>query len=103
LEKVSSEDIPRMMVAYEPIWAIGTGKVCEADEANRICALIRNLLNQAGLGDQTRILYGGSVKPDNTLQIMRQPDIDGALIGGASLSVDSFMDIVQQAGNVYAH
>ena len=78
-----------LIVAYEPIWAIGTGKTCEAMEANKICKLIRNLV---GFEDIT-IQYGGSVKPDNIDEIMSMHDIDGVLVGGASLDPVSFARI----------
>lgn len=98
---VSSVDASRLVIAYEPVWAIGTGRVCEADEAGRVCALIRRHLRsestQPALADATRILYGGSVKPDNIESLIAQPDIDGALVGGASLDVDSFYRIIENA------
>ena len=78
-----------LIVAYEPIWAIGTGKTCEAVEANKICKLIRNLV---GYEDIT-VQYGGSVKPDNIDEIMSMDDIDGVLVGGASLDPISFARI----------
>lgn len=87
-----------LVLAYEPVWAIGTGRVCEADEAGRVCKLIRDLLRSklgnSAWADRTRILYGGSVKPDNVKSLMAQPDIDGALVGGASLDVDSFYALI---------
>jgi triosephosphate isomerase len=97
LSQITAQDIPKIIVAYEPVWAIGTGKVCEAPEANRVCTLIRRFLNEFGAGEQTRILYGGSVKPDNTQALMSQSDIDGGLVGGASLEPDSFFGIIEQA------
>jgi triosephosphate isomerase len=93
----------RLVIAYEPVWAIGTGRVCEADEAGRVCGLIRHHLREsapAGLADATRILYGGSVKPENTQALMAQPDIDGALVGGASLDADSFYRIIEKTTSV---
>jgi triosephosphate isomerase len=95
LNVISASDIPKIVVAYEPVWAIGTGKVCEAPEANRVCGVIRKLLGQAGA--QTRVLYGGSVKPDNTQGLMSQSDIDGGLVGGASLEAESFFGIIEKA------
>jgi triosephosphate isomerase len=97
LSQITAQDVPKIVVAYEPVWAIGTGKVCEAPEANRVCALIRHLLNEYGDGEQTRVLYGGSVKPDNTQLLMSQSDIDGGLVGGASLEAESFFGIIEQA------
>jgi len=97
LEQLSPEDYAKVVFAYEPVWAIGTGKVCEADEANRVCKLIRQLIAESGPAEQTRILYGGSVKPDNTAGLMGQSDIDGGLVGGASLEPDSFFGIIDRA------
>jgi triosephosphate isomerase len=97
LGEASTPDLSKIIVAYEPVWAIGTGKVCDAAEANRVCALIRHYLGEAAPADKTRILYGGSVKPDNAQSLMSQSDIDGALVGGASLEADSFYGIIEQA------
>ena len=83
-------DQENLVIAYEPIWAIGTGDTCEATEANRVIGLIRNQLNN----HQVSIQYGGSVKPNNIDDIMEQPEIDGALVGGASLESTSFARIV---------
>ena len=83
-------DQRNLVIAYEPIWAIGTGDTCEAVEANRVIGLIRSLLQNADVPIQ----YGGSVKPSNVDEIMAQPEIDGALVGGASLEPDSFARIV---------
>lgn len=85
-----------LAVAYEPVWAIGTGKTCPADEAQRVCALIRDTLG-AERGDGTHVLYGGSVKPDNAAELFGQPDVDGGLVGGASLEAESFLAIVRAA------
>lgn len=98
LEGLAPEQLARVVVAYEPVWAIGTGKVCDSDEANRVCALIRGAL--AKLADeataqQIRILYGGSMKPENAEELLAKSDIDGGLIGGASLKVDSFLAIAE--------
>ena len=82
-------DPRHLVVAYEPIWAIGTGKTCAASEANRICAQIRTWVGEPALVVQ----YGGSVKPDNIDQIMAQSDIDGVLVGGASLDPEGFARI----------
>jgi triosephosphate isomerase len=78
------------VIAYEPIWAIGTGDTCDADEANRIIGLIRSKLDNPNV----TIQYGGSVKPGNIDEIMAQPEIDGALVGGASLQAADFARIV---------
>lgn len=83
-------DGTRLIVAYEPIWAIGTGATCEASEANRIIGIIRQQLPNS----EAPIQYGGSVKPGNIDEIMQQPEIDGVLVGGASLEPDSFARIV---------
>ncbi|MEM9162969.1 MAG: triose-phosphate isomerase [Cyanobacteria bacterium P01_F01_bin.4] len=83
-------DQENLVIAYEPIWAIGTGDTCESEEANRVIGLIRSLLNNP----EVPIQYGGSVKPSNVDEIMAQPEIDGALVGGASLEPDSFARLV---------
>lgn len=89
LKAALSEFDGRFVVAYEPVWAIGTGDVCEPDEAEERCAMIREITH-----GQARVLYGGSVKPDNARALLSQPSIDGALVGGASLSADDFTRIV---------
>ena len=83
-------DRNNLVIAYEPIWAIGTGDTCKSDEANRVIGVIRQQLNNKDISIQ----YGGSVKPDNVDEIMSQPEIDGALVGGASLTASSFARIV---------
>ncbi len=83
-------DQTNLVIAYEPIWAIGTGDTCATEEANRVIGIIRQQLTNA----QVTIQYGGSVKPDNIDEIMEQPEIDGVLVGGASLSAESFSRIV---------
>jgi len=83
-------DQDNLVIAYEPIWAIGTGDTCEAEEANRVIGNIRKLLKNPDV----TIQYGGSVKPSNVDELMAQPEIDGALVGGASLEADSFARIV---------
>ena len=88
------------MIAYEPIWAIGTGLTATPEQAQHVHAIIRDFLSDL-LGDtvaaQTRIQYGGSVKPDNAAELLAEPDIDGALVGGAALDPDSFAAIVMAA------
>lgn len=94
---ISAADVSRSVIAYEPIWAIGTGKVATPQQAEDMCRLIRLTIAEEyspEVADCVTILYGGSVKPDNAGQIMAMEDIDGALVGGASLDPQSFMDIV---------
>ncbi len=91
------KEMERIVIAYEPIWAIGTGKTATPDQANEVHSYIRNLLSKiihTETAAKTRILYGGSVKPSNAQELMVQEDIDGALVGGASLTVDSFSGII---------
>ena len=98
LGKVASAAIGKLVIAYEPIWAIGTGKTASPDQAQAAHAHLRNWLRDRynpRTAEATRILYGGSVKPDNVDQLMAQPDIDGALVGGASLQADGFSRIVR--------
>lgn len=97
VEIASPSDI---VIAYEPVWAIGTGKVATPEDAQEVHAFIRELLKSmwGKLADEIRILYGGSVKPDNVAPLVAQPDIDGALVGGASLKAESFVEIVKNAG-----
>lgn len=100
LQNVAPRDFSRLVIAYEPVWAIGTGKVCEAPEAGRVCSLIRQtLIELAGEANaQTiRILYGGSMKPDNAASLLAQADIDGGLVGGASLQAASFAQLAEIA------
>jgi triosephosphate isomerase len=90
LAGVKQEQIDALVVAYEPIWAIGTGRTATSEDAQAVCATIREIV-----GTSTRIQYGGSVKPTNIAELMAMPDIDGALVGGASLDPDEFARIVQ--------
>lgn len=96
LEGLSSEAVSQVVIAYEPIWAIGTGKSANTEIAQNTCALIRKAVRDVfgDAADQLRIQYGGSVKPENIKEYLAQPDIDGALIGGASLKADSFTAII---------
>jgi triosephosphate isomerase (TIM) len=88
-----------VVIAYEPIWAIGTGRTATPEQAQEACAFIRDTLRTRGApADEVRILYGGSVKPANAAELMSQPDIDGALVGGASLDAEDFAAIVEAAG-----
>lgn len=98
LSGFTAEDAKRLVVAYEPVWAIGTGKVATTAQAQEVHAHIRRLLAELfgqPLAAGVRIQYGGSVKPDNAADLMSQPDIDGALVGGASLKADDFAKIVK--------
>ncbi|HEX2701530.1 MAG TPA: triose-phosphate isomerase [Acidimicrobiales bacterium] len=97
LAGLSAEQIAAMVIAYEPIWAIGTGRTATADDAQAMCALIRTTVGDIAdeASSSIRIQYGGSVKPANTAELMAQPDIDGALVGGASLDADDFARIVR--------
>jgi len=94
---VRTADAERCVVAYEPIWCIGTGRTATPDDADATIGVIREALRSlfAGVADHIRILYGGSVKPGNIAELMRRPEIDGALVGGASLEPDDFARIVQ--------
>jgi triosephosphate isomerase len=89
-----------LVLAYEPVWAIGTGKTAKASDAQQVHAFLRDRLRHryAEAADAVRILYGGSVKPDNAAELLAQPDIDGALVGGASLDAGGFARIIQAAG-----
>jgi triosephosphate isomerase (EC 5.3.1.1) len=91
------ESFAKAVIAYEPVWAIGTGKVATDDQAQEVHAYIRNKLAQldAGIAENMQILYGGSVKPGNATALFAMPDIDGGLIGGASLDGDAFLSIYQ--------
>ncbi len=103
LDGISSDDIAKSVIAYEPIWAIGTGKTCDANEANRVIAMIRNVVKEvagANAADSIRILYGGSVKPSTIEEQMSKSDIDGALVGGASLTAESFNEIISNTMKV---
>jgi len=99
LEKVSDERLADVVIAYEPIWAIGTGKVATPEIAQEAIAFIRALVGDRSpeAAERARILYGGSVKPDNAAEILAQPDVDGALVGGASLDPEGFARIVAAA------
>lgn len=100
LDGLSADAMTNVVIAYEPIWAIGTGKSASAEQANEIIAMIRNTvrnLYSGDVADALRIQYGGSVKPNNMAEYMAQPDIDGALVGGASLKVPDFTQLVKIA------
>ena len=98
---LTNEQFQRLVIAYEPVWAIGTGKVATPEQAQEAHAFVRTKLRQLygdKIADTTPILYGGSVTPETTAGLMSQPDVDGALVGGASLKADSFVAIVKAAG-----
>jgi triosephosphate isomerase len=100
LAGLSVEDMLKVIIAYEPVWAIGTGNTATPEQAQEVHKFIRALLVKmysTEVAEQIIIQYGGSVKPDNTRELMNQEDIDGALVGGASLDVKSFSEIVRQA------
>jgi len=97
LAAVESIRLHDVVIAYEPIWAIGTGRTATPEQAQDACAFIRDVLRERGSGDAVRILYGGSVKPANAAELLAQPDIDGALVGGAALDPDDFAAIVEAA------
>lgn len=96
---IAREDLPRTVVAYEPVWAIGTGKTATPEQAQAVHRLIRDLLaaSHGTAAHDLRILYGGSVKPDNARELFSRPDIDGGLVGGASLKAESFATIIDAA------
>jgi triosephosphate isomerase len=94
---LKEEEIKQVVIAYEPVWAIGTGETASSEQAQEMHAYIRTILTEkygAETADSISILYGGSCKPDNAKELFSQPDIDGGLIGGASLVVDSFIQII---------
>ena len=97
LKDVKPKDLEKIVIAYEPIWAIGTGKTATAEQANEVIAEIRNVVREmfGELADKVRIQYGGSVKPANVAEIMGQSDIDGALVGGASLKPADFLGLLK--------
>lgn len=101
LKGLASDDLGRLVVAYEPVWAIGTGRTATSAQAQEVHAVIRSNLAELfdpSLANETRILYGGSVKPDNIAELMRMPDVDGALVGGASLEAETFAAIIYHSG-----
>jgi triosephosphate isomerase len=100
LAGLSAEKVSAVVVAYEPVWAIGTGLTATPEQAQDVHALIRKLLSEAydsQLAEGTSILYGGSVKADNAAELMREKDVDGLLVGGASLKADDFVAIIEAA------
>jgi len=102
LAGLGAKELQETVVAYEPVWAIGTGKTATAEQAQEAHAFVRRVLSEISdeaTADKIRVQYGGSVKPDNARALMSQPDIDGALVGGASLDPRSFAQIVRGAGD----
>lgn len=96
------DDLENLTIAYEPIWAIGTGKTCSSEDAENMCKEIRNIINEkyGEISQQIRILYGGSVKPSNAGEILSKENIDGVLVGGASLKASDFIEIIKAGENL---
>jgi len=96
------KDLGNLTIAYEPIWAIGTGKTCSSEDAENMCKEIRNIINEkyGEISQQIRILYGGSVKPSNAGEILSKENIDGVLVGGASLKASDFIEIIKAGENL---
>jgi triosephosphate isomerase len=102
LQGLTEDQVTQTVIAYEPIWAIGTGKSSSAQDANEVCAHIRQVVGEQfsqAAAQAVRIQYGGSVKPENIKEYMAQPDIDGALVGGASLEAQSFLQLLEASSN----
>lgn len=102
LRGLSDDQITKTIIAYEPIWAIGTGKTASSEDANKVCAHIRHVVSKLtsnDVADQVVIQYGGSVNPNNIEELLQTSDIDGALVGGASLEADSFKKLVEAGNN----
>jgi triosephosphate isomerase len=99
-DAITGEQVGALVLAYEPVWAIGTGRTATAGQAQEAHAHIRQRLRQwfgGAAADECHVIYGGSVKPDNTKELVGQPDVDGALVGGASLDIKSFFEIVTRS------
>lgn len=96
------KNIEKVTIAYEPIWAIGTGKTCSSEDAEKMCREIRNIIDEkyGEVSQKIRILYGGSVKPSNAGEILSKENIDGVLVGGASLKVNDFIEIIKAGENL---
>lgn len=100
---IKASDVPKVVIAYEPVWAIGAGKSATAEQAQEMCAFIRGFMSglfSEAIGDCMMILYGGSVKPENAKEILSQKDINGALVGGASLKPESFYELIRIASEL---
>ena len=105
IKELSNSEIQKLIIAYEPIWAIGSGKICTGEDANKIIKTIRKTIKekaQEEVSQNIRILYGGSIKSDNFTEHINYPDIDGGLVGGASIVFDEFFKIVCLANNAHA-
>ena len=103
LDGFTADQLQKLVIAYEPVWAIGTGVTASPEQAESAHAFIRNWMTSrfdANLADALRIQYGGSVKPENAREILSQPNVDGALVGGASLKSDQFLGIIQAAAEL---
>lgn len=101
IEDLTSEQVKSLVIAYEPIWAIGTGRSSSAGDANNVIGFIRKIIadqHNQQVADEVRIQYGGSVNPENIAEFMKEPEIDGALVGGASLELESFKLLIERAG-----
>lgn len=103
LFSLTAAEVEKLVIAYEPLWAIGTGETASAEEANRVIGIIRDNIREKypEAAEKIRIQYGGSVKPHNVEEIMSQPEIDGALVGGASLEADSFSEMILKTAELY--
>ena len=102
LKEITKEEITKVVIAYEPVWAIGTGKTATPEQAEQMQSYVRRLLKEQygeEIAVRIPILYGGSVKPDNIAELMKKPNVDGALVGGASLKAESFVQIVTNAAH----
>jgi len=103
LSSLHKPDLKKIVIAYEPVWAIGTGRTATPENAQEVCDAIRKTMSQIGseeIAEKSRILYGGSVKASNVVEIMKQPDVDGALVGGASLDPEEFAKIAKFYGSI---
>ncbi len=103
LSGLDKKEMPRLVIAYEPIWAIGSGAAATAEDAEKISSFIRGIVKELGgkkAADEVRILYGGSVKGSNISDFLKQKDIDGALVGGASLKAEDFLEIYNKAADI---
>ena len=96
LKELTAEQVKDLVVAYEPVWSIGTGKNASTEIAQDVCKFIRDVLKEifGNVADEIRVLYGGSVKPENIKAYLSCPDVDGALVGGASLKIDSYESLL---------